>query len=104
MRPASTGVAEFHRQIFHGPVCARRLQFVRRRTVLPDGVADGFSGVGLQRRLREQSGDESGQHIAAAALREMRIAGRIHKNFPVTAADERLMPLQNYPAVAKPPR
>jgi hypothetical protein len=41
------------------------------------------------------------QHVAAAALREMRIARRIHKNFSDAPANERLVSFQNDPAIAE---
>ena len=44
---------------------------VRSRAVLPNGVADGLERVSLQRRLGEQTGDVSTQHIPAAALGEV---------------------------------
>ena len=44
---------------------------------------------------------KSRQHVAAAALRQMRIAGRIHKNFALAPANERLVSFQHDPAIAK---
>jgi len=39
--------------------------------------------------------------VSAAALREMRIAGRIHKNLAPALANQRLISLQHHPAIAK---
>ena len=58
------------------------LQFVRRRAMLPDGKTNQSADVGVQRPLRQQSGQVTRQHVAAATLRQMRIAGRVHENFP----------------------
>src|SRR5208283_5007101 len=79
----SAGVAEFGQQILDDPVCPDGLQFVRRRAMLPDGKTNQFADVGVQRPLRQQSGQIARQHVAAATLRQMRIAGRIHVNFPL---------------------
>ena len=71
----SARIAQFANQICDDPVCAARLQRIRRRAVLPDGKTNQFANVGLQRPLREQSREVARQHVAAAALRQMRIAG-----------------------------
>jgi len=73
-------VAEFAGQIFHNPIRVRRLQFVRCEAVLPNGVTQRPANVYLHRRLRQQTGDETGEHVAAAASRQVRIAGRVDKN------------------------
>ena len=43
--------------------------------MLPDSITDGFFDVCLQRRLRDQSGDETGEHIAAAGSAQTGVAG-----------------------------
>ena len=67
-------VTEFVEEVFHDPIPTPGLECVRGRAVLPDGVTKRLAGIGLQSRLCQKSGDESRQHIATAALREMRIA------------------------------
>ena len=57
----SPRVADLVRQIFNDPVGAGGLQFVRRRAMLPDGVAQRPGHVRLQGRLREQAGEKARQ-------------------------------------------
>ena len=67
----------------------------------PDRKSNGFADIGLQRRLRKQSGNETCQHVAAAALSKMGIAGRIHKNFARAPTYQRLVSFQHDPTIAK---
>ena len=69
--------------------------------MLPNGEADCFANISLQCRLGEQSSNETCQHVAAAALSQMRVAGWVHKNFSRLPANERLISFQHHPAVAK---
>ena len=87
-------------EIFDGPVGSGGLQAVGGGAVLPDGVADGLARVGLQGGLGEQTGDEAGQQIAAAALRQPGIAGGVQENVAFAAADQGLVAFQHHPAAA----
>ena len=88
------------RQVFDDPIPPFAREFVRRRAVLPHRVGDGFERVGLEFRLCQQAADEAREQVAAAALREVRIAGGVHEDVAVRAADERLMAFQHDPAIA----
>ena len=75
-----------------------------RGTVLPSRVPQNFLSFALKFRLGHQTANETCQHIAAAALRQIWIAGRIDEYFPFAAADQSLMAFQNDPAIAEPQR
>lgn len=91
LRPVS-GVAQLHGQLALFIVQPRPaiLEFVCRRAVLPDGVTERLRCVRLQVSLDEQSGDESGQQVAAAALGQPKVAGGFI-NFAAASANERLV-------------
>ena len=53
----SLGPANHVEQLFHDPIFARGFQHVRRRAVLPDGIAERFAGIALQgATLRPEGG------------------------------------------------
>ena len=101
MRCATIPARSAAHQIFHHPVRTSDLKQVGRRAVLPDGVTDRRQRVRLQRRLRQQSGQKTAEHVARTALRQKRIAGRVHEDLSGVPADECLMAFQHHPAIAE---
>ena len=69
-------------QIFDHPVSPRSLEGISGRAVLPHGVTNGLEHISPQVGLGQQAGQIPGQHVAAAALGQVRIARRVHINFP----------------------
>ena len=95
---------QFLHQLLHHPVWPRGLKIICRRAVLPNGITNRFEDVSLQFWLREQSGQIPGERIAAAALRQMWIARRIHIRFLGASANQSLVPFQDHPAISESPR
>ena len=62
-------------EVFDGEIGVRPVKLVGDGAVLPHGEPQGHRGIPIQLRLREERGEIARQHIAAAALGEMRIAG-----------------------------
>ena len=69
--------------------------------MLPDAVTNGQDNIRLQSWLRQQAAEVTSQYIAAAALRQKRISGRIDGDFSAAPAHQSLVPFQNHPAVPK---
>jgi len=61
--------------------------------MLPYRETNCLKRIGRMRGLREQPREIAAEHIAAAPLRQTRIAGGIHKNPIGRPADERLVAL-----------
>src|ERR1035437_825265 len=101
--PTLDGPHDF-KQILHHPVGAHGLQPICRRAVLPNGIANRLERISPQRGLGQQTGEIPGQHVAAAALGQVRIARRIHINLTRASANERLMALEHHPGIAESPR
>src|SRR6266567_3954780 len=89
---------QFLNQLFHHPVWPRGLKIISRRAVLPNRITNGFEDVSLQFWLREQSGQIPGERVATAALRQMRIARRIHIRFLDASANQSLVAFQDHAA------
>ena len=87
-QPLGSGsdVANFVHEVFNHPIAAARLQGVCRRPMLPHGVGERTQWIVLPFGLRQQAGNVTRQHVAAAALREMRIAGGIHQDIAFVPA------------------
>src|SRR6266851_1589579 len=95
---------QFLNQFLHHPVWPRGLKIVCRRAVLPNRITNRFEDVSLQFWLREQPGQIPGERVAAAALRQMRIARGIHMRFLGASANQSLVAFQDHPAISESPR
>ena len=71
--------------------------------MLPDAVTKGGCGITVQLGLGQQPAQIAGQHIAAAALRQERVAGAVEEDTAFTAPDQRLVALEHHPTVAVAP-
>jgi hypothetical protein len=94
------GVAEVVDQFFDGPVWAGVVQAVSGLAVAPDAVAQSGEGVCLEQRLREESGEETGQGIPAAALSEGGVTGAVNKDGAGVVADGGLVAFEDHPGLA----
>lgn len=86
-------IPKLRQQILDNPDLMPLLKRIGRGAMLPDRETDGLAGVLLQHRLRKESGDKTAEDIAAAALGQIRVPGRIDVNIAFGAAGECLMTL-----------
>src|SRR5215813_12512887 len=80
-------------QVLDDPIGALRLQPVGRRAVLPNRITNRFQWVGSECRLCEQTREISRKDIAAATLREVRVARRVDVDFARAAPNQSLVSL-----------
>ena len=70
-----SSVAQPLHQIIDDPVAPFLREVIGARAVLPNGEANGRGGINFKVWLRQPSGQVTRQHVAAASLGQIRVAG-----------------------------